>query len=535
MSSYPHLFSEWQIRNTTIANRVVFAPTCPTWVADPYEGVFTDQAVAYYEERAKGGCGLIIIGGTIIHPSALYSSFNFPGLWDDKQVDGLAEGRGGRPQARLQDHLPAPARRPARVGGAEDRPRARLRRGVVHGRAEPGPAGRVPERADAEGARGARDPGDLRLVRLGGTAGDRGRARRRRVPHVARLPAVAVPLAALQPPAGPLGRLVREPPALPGRGDDADPGGDRRRALPRLPDQLDLVLAGRPRARGHPADRRRHRAAVRHRLRRPLRRRAPLVHPHADDLRGRLGAGVHARGQDRVDEAGAARRPDHQAGGRRGAARLGRRGRDPARAAALRRRRVGQQGPGGAGGGHPPLRRRELLLAERHPRRPRAVRLQPDRRAREGLGRRDARPRRHEQARPRRRRRPRRARVRARRGGPGPRDRPPGARGGARRPRPLVLEAPRASAVLRGLAVARRAGGQERRRDPAGDRSEAREHRRGDRCRVARARRRRDRRPLPGRRLPGPDRRPAAGARDRQLRRLGRRRSGRARRPATCS
>ena len=60
--SYPHLFSEWQIRNTTIPNRVVFAPTCPTWVASPYDGVFTDQAVAYYEERAKGGCGLIIIG-----------------------------------------------------------------------------------------------------------------------------------------------------------------------------------------------------------------------------------------------------------------------------------------------------------------------------------------------------------------------------------------------------------------------------------------------------------------------------------------
>ena len=85
--SYPHLFSEWQIRNTTIPNRVVFAPTCPTWVASPYDGIFTDQAVAYYEERAKGGCGLIIIGGTVIHPSALYSSFLFPGLWDDKQID----------------------------------------------------------------------------------------------------------------------------------------------------------------------------------------------------------------------------------------------------------------------------------------------------------------------------------------------------------------------------------------------------------------------------------------------------------------
>jgi 2,4-dienoyl-CoA reductase-like NADH-dependent reductase (Old Yellow Enzyme family) len=88
--TYPLLFSEWRIRSTPIANRVVFAPTCPTWVADPYEGVFTDQAVAYYEERARGGCGLIIIGGTIIHAEALYSEFNFPGLWKDEQVDGLA-------------------------------------------------------------------------------------------------------------------------------------------------------------------------------------------------------------------------------------------------------------------------------------------------------------------------------------------------------------------------------------------------------------------------------------------------------------
>lgn len=90
-SPYPRLFSEWQIRSTTVSNRIVFAPTCPTWVADPYEGVFTDQAVAYYEERAKGGCGLIIIGGTIIHREALYSEFIFPGLWDDKQIAGLAK------------------------------------------------------------------------------------------------------------------------------------------------------------------------------------------------------------------------------------------------------------------------------------------------------------------------------------------------------------------------------------------------------------------------------------------------------------
>jgi 2,4-dienoyl-CoA reductase-like NADH-dependent reductase (Old Yellow Enzyme family)/thioredoxin reductase len=90
VTPYPRLFSEWTIRHTRIANRVVFAPTCPTWVADPYEGVFTDQAVAYYEERAKAGCGLIIIGGTIVHREALYSEFNFPGLWNDEQIEGFA-------------------------------------------------------------------------------------------------------------------------------------------------------------------------------------------------------------------------------------------------------------------------------------------------------------------------------------------------------------------------------------------------------------------------------------------------------------
>jgi 2,4-dienoyl-CoA reductase-like NADH-dependent reductase (Old Yellow Enzyme family)/thioredoxin reductase len=91
MTPYPHLFSEWQIRSQTVANRVCFAPTCPTWVSSQYDGRFTDQAVAYYEERAKGGCGLIMIGGVVIHPSALYSPFLFPGLWEDGQVEGLAK------------------------------------------------------------------------------------------------------------------------------------------------------------------------------------------------------------------------------------------------------------------------------------------------------------------------------------------------------------------------------------------------------------------------------------------------------------
>ena len=71
MAAYPRLFSEWKIRNTTIKNRVVFPPTCPSWVSDPWNGLFIDMATHYYRERAEGGVGLIIIGGTHVHPSSI--------------------------------------------------------------------------------------------------------------------------------------------------------------------------------------------------------------------------------------------------------------------------------------------------------------------------------------------------------------------------------------------------------------------------------------------------------------------------------
>lgn len=87
--AYPTLFSELTLRNATLRNRVAFAPTCPTWVDNPYEGRFTEQAVAYYEERAKAGLGLIIIGGTLVSRDSLYTPLLFPGLWEDGQIDGL--------------------------------------------------------------------------------------------------------------------------------------------------------------------------------------------------------------------------------------------------------------------------------------------------------------------------------------------------------------------------------------------------------------------------------------------------------------
>jgi 2,4-dienoyl-CoA reductase-like NADH-dependent reductase (Old Yellow Enzyme family)/thioredoxin reductase len=88
--AYRHLFSPLRIRNTTLPNRVIFGPVCPTWVRSPHEGIFTEQAVAYYEERAKTGLGMIILGGHLINKDTIYTPLGFPGLWNDAQLEGLA-------------------------------------------------------------------------------------------------------------------------------------------------------------------------------------------------------------------------------------------------------------------------------------------------------------------------------------------------------------------------------------------------------------------------------------------------------------
>lgn len=91
MSAYPRLFSEWTIRSTPIKNRIVFPPTCPTWVSDPWSGLFIDMATAYYAERAKGGVGLIIIGAAHVHPSSLSAPLLMPQLHDDRQIEPLSK------------------------------------------------------------------------------------------------------------------------------------------------------------------------------------------------------------------------------------------------------------------------------------------------------------------------------------------------------------------------------------------------------------------------------------------------------------
>jgi 2,4-dienoyl-CoA reductase-like NADH-dependent reductase (Old Yellow Enzyme family) len=87
---YPLLLSELRIRNTTLKNRIIFPPTCPSWVASPQTARFNDLAAPYYQERASGGAGLIIIGGTHVHRSSIAAPLAQPGLWEDEQIEGFA-------------------------------------------------------------------------------------------------------------------------------------------------------------------------------------------------------------------------------------------------------------------------------------------------------------------------------------------------------------------------------------------------------------------------------------------------------------
>lgn len=61
---YSHLFEKGKIGNVTLKNRIVM-PAMGTNLAGP-NGEITDHQIAYYEERAKGGTGLIIVEFTCI-------------------------------------------------------------------------------------------------------------------------------------------------------------------------------------------------------------------------------------------------------------------------------------------------------------------------------------------------------------------------------------------------------------------------------------------------------------------------------------
>lgn len=84
MNHYPHLFSPIQIGSTTVKNRI-FMPPLSTNLGN--KGYVTDELVAHYRARAKGGVGLFVTEVVTIEPTYVY----LPGdmsIHDDSFIPG---------------------------------------------------------------------------------------------------------------------------------------------------------------------------------------------------------------------------------------------------------------------------------------------------------------------------------------------------------------------------------------------------------------------------------------------------------------
>lgn len=86
---YEKLFSPIKIGNIEIKNRVVMAPMLMDF--GRFDGRTTEQLMNYYEERAKGGTGLIITEITRVNDRTGASAFAQLGMSHDYQIEGMSE------------------------------------------------------------------------------------------------------------------------------------------------------------------------------------------------------------------------------------------------------------------------------------------------------------------------------------------------------------------------------------------------------------------------------------------------------------
>ncbi len=85
--NYPNLFKEGKIGNLTLKNRIVMPPMGTNLAG--LEGEVTDHLIAYYEERAKGGTGLIIVEFTCIDYEYGKGFIRQLRLDDDRFIPGI--------------------------------------------------------------------------------------------------------------------------------------------------------------------------------------------------------------------------------------------------------------------------------------------------------------------------------------------------------------------------------------------------------------------------------------------------------------
>lgn len=87
MKTIHRLFEEGEIGSMSLKNRIVMAPMVTN--SGTWEGHVSDEMIAYYIARAKGGAGLIIVQATAIVPESKGTSSKWLNVFDDKYIPGL--------------------------------------------------------------------------------------------------------------------------------------------------------------------------------------------------------------------------------------------------------------------------------------------------------------------------------------------------------------------------------------------------------------------------------------------------------------
>jgi len=85
MARLKMLFSPFKIGTMELKNRIIMGPQ-GTNLSEP-DGSITEQQIAHYEARARGGVGLIITEMTVIDPRGRYQS-RVPEISSDKHIQG---------------------------------------------------------------------------------------------------------------------------------------------------------------------------------------------------------------------------------------------------------------------------------------------------------------------------------------------------------------------------------------------------------------------------------------------------------------
>ena len=83
---FPNLFSPGQIGSLVLKNRIIMSAIGTNYRTDL--GQISDQHLAFYRERAKGGVAMIIVDSTCVDRRACL--FNMPFLDQDQWIPGHA-------------------------------------------------------------------------------------------------------------------------------------------------------------------------------------------------------------------------------------------------------------------------------------------------------------------------------------------------------------------------------------------------------------------------------------------------------------